>query len=279
MVFKLFIKAIQLKGNVMKFFLNQLKYFILFIFLCNFFIDKSVASSSFYGDSGFIVCPGSEIIKDRKIDFNLSYLNGKSSFVYVGTPNLIYSMSLGFIPRVEVGLVYNQIFTGRKDTDNPYLKASSFDRSIFFKFQVLEDLDYFPSLAIGGRDIVSNSSINNRGALITSNQQIFYLAAGKNIFDFKINVGYSYAPKIPFGFSHVSEAKVTNQLNKDYRINGFFGALETPKLFSLVSFLAEYDSNYFNYGIDIGPFYGISAKLVMVKLTDFNFGFKFENKL
>lgn len=253
---------------------------ILIIFFLLFIPDKiSFASPALYGDSGFINTPSSEVIPDRNINLGLSYLSPERSYVFIGKPNLIYSMSIGFIPRTEVGIVFNQVFTGKPDIDNPYLKTSSFDRGIFLRIQLLEDKDFFPSALIGGRDIISNTVINYRGPLISSFQQMYYIAIGKKLFDFKINFGYSFAPAVPFGFENVRESEVLRITNQGFRINGFFGAVETPKIFSIASLMAEYDSKYFNFGIETGTLYGFSLKVLMIDWKYFTARLSFQNKL
>jgi hypothetical protein len=79
------------------------------IFLC--ILTGSVsAGSTLYGEEGFINTPSSEIIPDRNINLGLSYLPGNTSYIFTGKPNLIYSVFFQFLPRTEVGLVYNQVF-------------------------------------------------------------------------------------------------------------------------------------------------------------------------
>lgn len=243
------------------------------LFLSLFFIFNSIsdsyASSTFYGDQGLINTPSAYVINDRNIDISLASLSEKVSYSH-NKPNFLYTLGLGFLPRTELGISFNQIFTGVQDIDNAYLKNSSFDRSIFLKFQVLEEKDYLPAIAIGGRDIFSNSIINNitrpedRKNEVTAWQQIFYLVLGKKFYDFNLNLGYSYAPGVPLGFVGQSRAEGS------FRISGFFANIETPKLYSLVSGMFEFDSNRINYGVNLGPFYGFSAKAVMIDLTNFN---------
>jgi hypothetical protein len=251
-------------------YLKTVFFLSLSILSLNLLNQKAFASSSFYGDSGYINTPNSENISDRGFDFGLSYFPGTTSYLRIGKPNLLYSLSLGFIPRTEVGLVYNQIMTGIQDSDNPYMKGSSFDRTVFVKFQILDESEYIPSLSIGGRDIISNSVINRRAELVTAHQQVFYASIGKKFFDYKVNLGYSYDPSIPFGFENINDAQGLVLLKTSFRMNGFFGAIETPKYFSLVSAIIEYDSKKLNYGLDLGPFYNLNAKLVMMDLSNFN---------
>jgi hypothetical protein len=237
----------------------------------------ALAGSTFSGDEGFINTPSSEVIGDRRINLGMSYLPGDRSYIFLGKPNLIYSVALGFIPRTEIVLIYNQVF-GWVTPDNPYLKDSAFDRSINLKFQVLDEGEYIPSLAIGGRDLLSNAMINPRGPLTgNSFQQILYIAAGKTFYDFRVNLGYSYAPAIPFGFN--PDQRTVDWINQSFRVRGFFGAIETPKFFSLVSAIVEYDSKQINYGLDIGPLYNLQAKLAMVDLKYFNFRINLSSKL
>ncbi|MFN8575914.1 MAG: YjbH domain-containing protein [Candidatus Sericytochromatia bacterium] len=246
--------------------MKKLFYLVLFY---SFFNNKyAFASSTFYGDQGIINTPSAYVLNDRNIDISFGSLSDKVSYIY-NKHNLLYTMGLGFLPRTELGISFNQIFTGVVDGDNPYLKNSSFDRSIFLKFQILEESEYIPAFAIGGRDIFSNAFINrdvraeDRKNDVSSWQQIFYLAFGKKVYDFNMNIGYSYAPGVPFGFA-------ASRTEGSFRISGFFANIETPKLYSLVSGMFEFDSNRINYGVNFGPFYGFSAKAVMIDLTNFN---------
>ena len=239
--------------------------------------DNCYANSTFYGDQGLINTPSAYVIEDRKIEFSVSSLSPQVSYI-LNKPNVLYSTSLGIFPRAEVGLIFNHVSTGGQDPDNSYLKTSSFDRSIMARFQVLYESEYIPALVVGGRDIFSNAIINrltrpvDRQDETTAWQQIFYLVAGKKFYDFNLNLGYSYAPGVPFGFTQ-SRAPVNT------RINGIFAGLETPKLFSVVSAMIEFDTTRINYGVNIGPFYGIEAKAVMIDLTNFNFKASWSTKL
>lgn len=236
------------------------------------------ADSTFYGDQGLINTPSAYVINDRTIDLSIGSLSEKTSYIY-NKPNVLYTFGLGFFPRTELGISFNQIFTGVTDIDNTYLKNSSFDRSIFLKYQILDESDYIPAIAIGGRDIFSNSIINNstrtddRKTEVTAWQQIFYLAFGKKFYNFNFNLGYSYAPGVPFGFVGASRSEGS------FRISGLFANVETPKLFSLVSGMLEFDSNRINYGVNFGPFYGFNAKAVMIDITNFNFKTSWSTKL
>jgi len=238
---------------------------------------ESFANSTFYGDQGLINTPSAYVLEDRKIELSISGLSPQVSYI-LNKQNVLYSTSLGFIPRTEVGIIFNHVFTGYQDPDNAYLTTTSFDRSIMARFQVLYESEYIPALVIGGRDIFSNAIINrltrapDRQDETTAWQQIFYLVAGKKFYDFTLNVGYSYAPGVPLGFSQVRSPVNT-------RINGLFGGIETPKLFSIVSAMLEFDTTKINYGINIGPFYGLEAKAVMIDLTNFNFKASWSAKL
>ncbi|GIW22903.1 MAG: hypothetical protein KatS3mg068_1910 [Candidatus Sericytochromatia bacterium] len=237
---------------------------ILFILLIEF---KLCASPTLLGDDGFINTPSAKVLKDRKANIGIAYLPGKSSLIYTGTDNLVYSLFFGFLPRTEVGLVYNQIFTGKRDRDNPYLSTSFFDRSVHVKFQFLEESNFIPALSIGGRDIFSNSVLNPRdNIVITSHQQAFYIVIGKEIFNTKLNLGYSYAPDLPIG---VTSNKAYSYVNRSFRMNGIFFAIQSPKIFN-TSFILEYDSKNINYGIDLEAIQNFNIKLSMVNLVNFN---------
>lgn len=237
---------------------------IFFVFL---FQIKILASPTLLGDEGFINTPSAYVLKDRTANIGIAYLPKKSSLVYTDTDNLVYSLFFGFLPRTEVGLVYNQVFTGVRLKDNPYLSNSMFDRSVHFKFQILEEENFIPALSIGGRDIFSNSVLNYReNAIVTAHQQIFYISLGKQLFGYKVNLGYSYAPDLPIG---VTSTKAYKYINRSFRINGLFFAIESPKIFD-TSFILEYDSKNINYGINIEAIPNLNIKMSMVNLVNFN---------
>lgn len=242
----------------------------LFLSILSLFLIQSnvFASPNLIGEEGFINTPSANTIKDRTANIGLAYLPGKSSIIYTGTNNLIYSLFFGFLPRTEIGLIFNQIFTGYRDIDNPYMANSFFDRSIYTKFQILDESEFIPALAIGGRDIFSNSVLNPReGIIITTHQQAFYLAIGKEIFGTKLNLGYSYAPELPIGAKKVDRAYTIS--NRSFKINGLFFAIESPKLFN-TSLILEYDSKNINYGISIDAIPNLNIKLSMIDLVNFN---------
>jgi hypothetical protein len=235
------------------------------------------AGPTLYGEEGFINTPASEIIADRNINIGLSFLQGNGSYIFTGKPNIIYSAFFQFLPRTEVGLVYNQVI-GWITPDNPYLKNSAFDRSIGLKVQILEEGNLIPSLSVGGRDITSNSLFNPRGSGATSSlQQIFYFAIGKRFKGFRLNLGYSYAPVVSLGVENNPENQT--KLSQNFRPDGIFAAIETPKLFSLVSGIIEYDTKHFNYGLDIGPFYNLHGKLAVIGLTSIDFRISYTARL
>lgn len=242
----------------------KLFFAIFFAFLLQ---NKIMASPTLLGDEGFINTPSANVIKDRTANIGMAYLPKQSSLIYTGTDNLIYSLFFGFLPRTEVGLVYNQIFTGNRDIDNPYMANSFFDRSVHFKFQILEEDKFIPALSIGGRDIFSNSVVNPRNNIIvTSHQQIFYISIGKELFGTKLNLGYSYAPDLPIG---VTSNKAYTYVNRSFRMNGLFFAIESPKIFD-TSIILEYDSKNINYGINIEAIPNLNIKISMVNLVNFN---------
>lgn len=228
--------------------------------------NQSYASSTYYGDSGYFSTPSAEYIGDRYINIGYGYLPKDRSYVITSNQNNIYSIGMGFFPKVEVGINFNQVITGYPDVDNPYLKDSAFDRSIFIKFQALEETDFIPALSIGGRDLFSNTAINYRGNYVTANQQTFYGVVGKTFYDFKFNLGYAYSPAQPIGTAVAPNSTGQKIVDNSFKLNGVFGAIRSPKLFSLISGIIEYDSKYFNYGVEIGDLYGLSAKIAMIDI-------------
>lgn len=262
----------------MNVFLKKVLILFLFLFSFNYNLTSYASGNTFYGDSGAISSPTAEM-KDRQFDIGLSYMKGERSYLRTGVPNLIYSFSINLIPRVEVGLSYNQIFTGIQDSDNPYLKNSSFDRSAFAKIQVLDESNFIPAIALGGRDLFSNSVVNYRGPLLTSYQQSFYGVLGKKIYDFELNLGYAYSPSRPLSFTKIGSESAELIFSNSFRLNGIFASIETPKLLNYFSGIFEYDTKYLNYGIHFSNFYGIDLKAVMIDISNFNIKLSFNNRI
>lgn len=254
-------------------------YIFLYVIFNLYCINNALASSTYYGDSGYFSTPSAEYIKDRYINIGYGYLPKERSYVITSNQNNIYSIAIGFFPRVEVGINFNQVTTGYPDIDNPYLKDSAFDRSMFIKVQALEETELIPALSVGGRDLFSNSGINYRGDYVTANQQTFYAVLGKTFYDFSFNLGYAYSPSQPIGTAVAPSSTGQKIVENSFKLNGVFGAIKSPKVFSLVSGIVEYDSKYFNYGIEIGQFYGLSAKLAMIDIKYPNFKVNWNYKL
>lgn len=257
---------------------NKIIAFLTTLFIISYTLPSFAGGSSFYGDNGAISTPTSEV-KDKQFDIGMTYMKGERSYILTGTPNLIYSFNMNIFPFLEVGLSYNQTFTGKQDPDNAYLKNSSFDRSAFAKLQILKESDFIPSLSIGGRDIISNSVINYRGPLLTTHQQSFYGVIGKKLYDFDINIGYAYSPTRPIGLVKNTVEAAEIFFANSFRLNGFFGSLETPLFLNYFSGLIEYDSKYFNYGIRFSNFYGLDIKACMIDINNFNMRVSFNNKI
>jgi len=237
-------------------------------------VGPACASPSLWGDTGLIAAPSDQIGLDGRLSLGYTRTLGPGSFESAPVPNNVYFINLSLLPRVEFVLIYNQVITGVPDNDLLYLKESSIDRSLNIKVQVLREAElakWTPNIVIGARDPAGNSDTNpvlpsaaNPSGIIAFHSRAYYGVIGKTVAGWHVDAGYALGPQ--------SQARPYVPGNKDFRLRGIFGGIESPPLYGLLRGMAEYDSQRLNLGASIGPFWGFNLKPVLIELTHFSIG-------
>jgi hypothetical protein len=171
--------------------------------------EPRMTGPSMTGQTGLIYMPDARIAPDGTWRMGFSYADPYST---------LWS-SLTVLPRLEIGLRYTQIdgvpaFPDRPETDYGDFK----DKALDFKLVLAEEDRWWPSLAIGGQDLVEGTEVFKAG----------YVTANKRFGEFDFTLGYG----------------------KD-RIDGAFGGIRySPRWLPNWSLVAEYDAN--DYSKDWG---------------------------
>lgn len=241
------------------------------------------ATPSLWGDTGLIAAPSDQMATDGNISINYSRTFGPRSFHSAPVPNNVYSLSLSFLPRFEFVLVYNEVITGRVDSDTPYLTLSSLERSMQLKLQLLKEGElaaWTPTVAIGARDPFGNSEANIGavGLGATVHSRAYYAVAGKTLEGWHGHLGFAWGPDPSQLATPWVDLRAFGEQG-DFHLRGLFLGLESPRYLGFLSALAEYDSKRFNWGVSVGPFYGMVLKPVMIDVKHFNVGFSWTARL
>lgn len=231
----------------------------------------AAASPSLWGDTGLIAAPSDQILEgDLALGYSRTF--GPRSFHSAPVPNNVYFLNLSLLPRFEFVLLFNQVITGRQDSDTPYLHESSLDRSMNLKLQLVREgewVDWSPTVVLGARDPFGNSEANigPQGLTSTVHSRAYYGVVGKTFAGWHLHAGYAWGP------SQMADPWVVVPGGQgDFHLRGLFGGVESPSLFDRLRFMAEYDSRRLNFGLSVGPFYGLVLKPVLIDLYHFNVG-------
>ena len=196
----------------------------IFGFLLVFCIASRSSAQSLPGITGLLNAPSANMLKDGTFYMGANYLNRNYVNDYGNKQFncLTYYFDLTFLPFLEIN------FRNTRQLDNPD-HTHTVDRMFSGKLRVLKERKYWPSIAVGGNDIVTTSDNSNQyfGAA--------YIVVTKNL-EFKKNsfgatVGYSYP------------------LFRHNQIEGVFGGITfSPVFLRQFTLMAEYDSKNFNVG-------------------------------
>lgn len=203
------------------------------------------ASYALNGGAGLIDMPTAEMLPD-----------GETSWTFTKTPTM-YGGTLTFqlLPNLETAVH----FTTVPDWDGGTL----YDQSIDLKYRLFEETGYFPSIAIGFRDFLSNGAFSSE-----------YIVASKSIGDSITLTGGlgwgrlgSYNPIGSFGTRPTSGSTA---IDTDQFFKGdmaFFGGVEWDTPVRGLSVKAEYSSDAYTNEQAFG---GYDPK------SPFNFGLEYE---
>jgi len=181
-------------------------------------------AQSLTGVTGLLNAPSANMQEDGTFYTGTNYLNRYylKDYGYSKYNCVIWYFDLTFLPFLEIN------FRTTRMLDNPD-PSHTVDRMFSGKLRVLKEKKYWPSIVLGGNDVVTTSSYSNQyfGAA--------YIVITKN-FDIKKNIlggtlGYSYP------------------LFRHNQFVGFFGGISfSPSFLRQVTVMVEYDSQYFNVG-------------------------------
>jgi len=183
-------------------------------------------AQSLTGITGLLNAPSANMQQDGTFYMGANYLNRNYINSYGGGRYncFIYYFDLTFLPFLEIN------FRNTRQLDNPD-KGHTVDRMFSGKIRVLKERKYWPSIALGGNDVITT-------ATTSQGNQYFgaaYIVMTKNI-ELKKNLlggtlGYSYP------------------LFRHNQFVGIFGGISfSPSFFRQLTLMAEYDSKYFNVG-------------------------------
>jgi len=183
---------------------------------------NAAASTTVDGVTGILKTPTAEVVQEGSVEFTLARHLSTLIRFEGGTVARVYSATVGYLPGLEVTASINE-FPEIPDVENNV--ANLQDRSVSLKYRFFQDEDWM--LAGGALDAAGESKI----------QTSYYgVATYTGLDDVQLSAGFG-----------------TDNLE------GAFGSLKwSPD--DHVSLLGEYDTEDFNYGVELRPFKGLSLK-------------------
>ena len=192
-------------------------------------LSNGLTGQSLTGMTGLLNAPSANMLKDGTFYMGANYLNRNYVFNYgYGQYNcLIYYFDLTFLPFLEVN------FRNTRQLDNPD-HSHTVDRMFSGKIRVLKERKYWPSIALGGNDVLTSASEGNQYFSAA------YAVVSKNIEIKKNNIGVTLGYAYPLSYFRHTQ------------FSGIFGGISfSPFFFRQFTFMAEYDSKYFNIGCSL----------------------------
>ncbi|NOT34416.1 MAG: hypothetical protein HOP12_09630 [Candidatus Eisenbacteria bacterium] len=192
---------------------------------------RSGHPASFVGTTGFIVTPSATVIGQRNIEVGYGNLSqgaswdGRDAF-----PNEVWYATIGFLPRVELGLRWTVIPGLRPFEDlAPDSRYTDADRMSSARLQLLRSRGWIPDVSIGIEDAFGTRRFHST-----------YAVAGwsGDIRPLRWSLSTGYAPRAFDATRHT--------------LDGAFGAAEVS-ISSLASVAIEHDSERWNFGVGLTP--------------------------
>ena len=212
---------------------------------------------SLSGLTGFINTPWAGTIKDRNIELSYAHVPKRWSFDGRGKfANEPWTLTLGIVPRVEIGLRFTRIPGLRGGVTDPNSKITTdTDHMASWRLTLLTAKPLRPGLAIGVDDVEGTRRFHSS-----------YAVAG-----------------LPFAILHVQ-----NRLSFGYAfhvftatrhvLDGGFGAFEVSP-WRAVAVRIEQDSEKWNAGIGIGSKYGLRLRVAALNLETLSVGVGWTHEL
>ena len=223
----------------------QFSYLPLLCVLCS---SLCMGQVNFLGKPGYIGSPSAEWQEERQLGLSFSYLPQQYSIFY--SPEEVntvyfYNARLGFTSFMEVHITV---------AHRPLMrdKIGVGDRQLDFRFRLLKEKKYTPSLVLGWTPPGSVSPVMSHDFLVATKHFDFFLG------ELEITAGYA-SPYVFLknqsnkGIWDYLVLKPKGQLPNGSYLSGFFSGLSW-KPFKLGGVMLEYDTQTYNYGAFIQPF-------------------------
>jgi len=197
---------------------------ILLVLLIN-LLSCGLAAQSLPGPVGLLNAPSAVMLKDGTFYMGANYLNRN----YIGNYGdgkyncLIYYFDLTFLPFLEVNFRNTRVL-------DYHGNSATVDRMFSGKIRVLKERKYWPAIVLGVNDVLTTARGHGNqwfGATYIAMTKYFNLKNNT----FGGTIGYAYP------------------LSRNNQFSGVFGGISfSPFFLRQFTFMAEFDSRYFNVG-------------------------------
>jgi Exopolysaccharide biosynthesis protein YbjH len=212
---------------------------------------------SFSGMTGFINTPSADVIQDRSIELSFSHIPKAWAYDNRGTHvNEPYSVALGLLPHLEIGLRFTRLPGKQGFLDAPDNRLTTdTDHMASFRLTLLTSRPDRPGLAIGMEDVEGTRRFHSS-----------YAVAGipLSILHVQNRLSMGYAPRVFTAARHV--------------LDGGFGAFEVSP-WRAVAARVEYDTEKWNAGIGVGLGYGLRVHVAALNMESVSVGAGWYHKL
>jgi len=199
---------------------------------------------SWVGMTGFVTTPWAGVQPDQNVELGYAKVPKAAAWDHRGEhANEVYYLSLGFLPRTELGLRWT-VMPGLKTFQGevPDSKLTDSDRMVSGRVVVFEPGPLRPGLAVGAEDAVGTRRFHAAYAVTGTEIPLKPLQG-------RLSLGYAF---------RVIEAT-------RYRLDGAFGAAELGYS-RFVTTALEYDSERWNAAVALHPGLGFHLRAALFDL-------------
>jgi len=166
-------------------------------------------------------------------------------------------ITYGILPFAEIMFRYTHELGAKVDIDSRYFP----DRMLSLRVRIINEKKLIPSIVVGLHDISSVIAETSKAA---SFQVANYIVISKSV-NFKFG-------NIDITTGHTFD--ISNHISKD--LNGFFGGLKVNlKSINFLDFNFEYDTFYYNLGLNFRPIKPINLMIGIWNLNKPTFSFNY----
>ena len=199
---------------------------------------------SWVGMTGFVTTPWAGVQPDQNVELGYAKVPKAAAWDYRGEhANEVYYVSLGFLPRTELGLRWT-VLPGLKSFENevPDSKLTDSDRMLSGRVAIFEPGTLRPGLAVGIEDALGTRRFHSTYAVTGTEIPLKALQG-------RLTLGYAFP---------VFEAK-------RHQLDGAFGAAELSYS-RFVTTALEYDSERWNAAVALHPGLGFHLRAALFDL-------------